>query len=96
MYPAVSKVKATNLPRLTDGYAPRWLVAESVVGLIQYRMSDGKGIPSRVRVGGARWNGGTWRIRYRLVTVTEGGNDYSYGRFTATHGSQRLTFNGYS
>lgn len=91
-FPAVERVKATNVPRLTDGYAPRWLVAQGLVGVIQYRMSEGKGIPSRVWVRGARWNGGYWRVRYRVVT----NGDWSYGRFTATHGSQTLQFNGYS
>ena len=91
-FPSVKRVTATNVPRLTDGYAPRWLVAQGLIGAIQYRMSEGEGIPSRVWVRGARWNGGHWRVRYRVVTK----GDWTYGRFTATHGRQTLRFNGYS
>jgi hypothetical protein len=81
-----------NLPAKTDGYAPRWLVAEGAVGAIQSRMSEGRGIPSRIAVMGARWYAGTWNVRYRVVT----NGDYSYGKFVVSQGSKRLEFNGYS
>jgi hypothetical protein len=91
-FPAVNRVKTVNLPAKTDGYAPRWLVAEGAVGVIQSRMSEGRGIPSRIRVMGARWYAGTWNVRYRVVTNGE----YSYGKFVVSQGSKRLEFNGYS
>jgi hypothetical protein len=95
-FPSVRSVKATNLPTKTYGYAPRWLVAETAVGQIQYKMSETGRIPKTVHPQGARWDGGKWRVSYRVVTITEDGNDYSYGAFTVRKGSQVLTFNGYS
>jgi len=89
-FPAVYRVKAINLPRKTYGYAPRWLVAETIVGHIQGSME--KGIPARVHPQGARWDGGTWRVRYRVVTTRDG----AYGKFVVSKASQRLEFNGYS
>jgi hypothetical protein len=93
VFPAVYRATLTNVPAKTNGYAPRWLVAESIVGVIQARMMDGDGIPSRISIGGARWSGGTWKVRYRVVTTK---HDSSYGKFTVTQGAKRVTFNGYS
>jgi hypothetical protein len=92
-FPNVSNLRAINLPRKTTGYAPRCLVAESVAGMIQVYAQDHNGrIPTKVRVMGARWNAGTWRVRYRVVQ----GEDSPYGKFTATQGSKRITFDGAS
>lgn len=91
-FPAVYTVKATNLPAKTYGYAPRALVAETVVGQIQYSMSDSGRIPKTVHPQGTRWDGGKWRVSYRVVT----NGDYSYGKFTVRKGSQTLSFDGYS
>ena len=90
-FPAVERVTTVGLPRLTDGYAPRWLVAQSAVGVIQHRAYNGA-FPRRIWIRGARWGAGRWRVHYR--TVTEG--DTWYGRFVLSHDKQRLKFNGYS
>jgi hypothetical protein len=95
-FPSVRSVKATNLPTKTYGYAPRRLVVETAVAQIQWSMSERGRIPKTVHPQGARWDGGKWRVSYRVVTITEDGNDYSYGAFTVRKGSQVLTFNGYS
>jgi hypothetical protein len=62
--PAVSKVRAVKLPRLTDGYAPPCLVAEAVAAEVQRAYEDRGKPPKQVRVYGARWDGGSWRCRY--------------------------------
>ena len=86
-FPTVSRLRAINLPRRTDGYAPRCLVAESVAGAIQ----DRHGRTGFVTVGGARWRGGTWRVTRTIVTTSEG----AFARFTARKGQrQRITFDG--
>ena len=51
---------AVNLPRRTDGYAPRCLVDEAVVGRIQDRYERTGGLPATVRIGGAASSGGRW------------------------------------
>jgi hypothetical protein len=87
-FPTIRQLRTYNLPRLTDGYAPRCLVAESIAGNVQAK----KGRPGRYRVGGARWYAGVWVVRRTIVRTRDGG----YAKFTATHGRQRVTFNGYS
>jgi hypothetical protein len=62
--PTIASLKAHNLPRRTDGYAPRRLVAEAIAAEIQRTLQEGGEFPRRVTVYGARWNGGTWRCRY--------------------------------
>ena len=64
--PTVTNLRAHDLPRRTDGYAPRCLVAEAIAGRIQDRFAERGSLPARVRVYGARWNGGRWRwLRWR-------------------------------
>jgi hypothetical protein len=62
--PKPSNLRAYNLPRRTDGYAPRCLVAEAVVAEIQLDYSEENGPPARLRVFGARWSAGRWRCTY--------------------------------
>ncbi len=62
--PRIANLKAHNLPRKTDGYAPRCLVAEAIASEIQRTLQNGGKAPRAVTVYGARWNGGTWRCRY--------------------------------
>jgi hypothetical protein len=62
--PDVTKLRAINLPRRTDGYAPRCLVAEAIVGRIQDRYERTGVLPASVRVGGAAWSGGRWDCTY--------------------------------
>jgi hypothetical protein len=59
--PRASRLRAIDLPRLTDGYAVRCLVAESVAADVQLAF-------------GARWNGGTWQVAAsgKHVTATHG------------------------
>ena len=62
--PDITKLRAHNLPRRTDGYAPRCLVAEAVVGRIQDRFERTGSLPATVRIGGAAWSGGRWNCAY--------------------------------
>jgi hypothetical protein len=62
--PTIEALKAHNLPRKTDGYAPRCLVAEAIVGKIQFRFGRSGKLPEKVWIYGARWNGGRWRCSY--------------------------------
>src|SRR5215210_2070012 len=63
--PRIADLRAHNLPRKTDGYAPRCLVAEAIAAEVQRALQNGERAPRTVRVYGARWSGGTWRCRYR-------------------------------
>ena len=94
-FPAVDKLRARNLPRLTDGYAPRCLVAEGVAGAVQSYWSEYYRAPRRVTVMGASWYSGKWNVRYRLETNGE----WSWGEFTARKVGkphQVVTWKGYS
>jgi hypothetical protein len=92
-FPAVYNLRAHNLPAKTDHYAPPCLVAQGGAGTIQfYAGKHGGRIPRTVKITGARWNAGTWRVRYRTVN----GDDSPYAKFTLTHGAQRITFDGTS
>ena len=62
--PTIESLKAHNLPRKTDGYAPRCLVAEAIASEIQRTLQNGGKAPRKVTVYGARWNGGKWRCTY--------------------------------
>jgi hypothetical protein len=62
--PDITKLRAIDLPRRTDGYAPRCLVAEAVVGRIQDRYERTGSLPGTVRIGGAAWSGGRWDCTY--------------------------------
>jgi hypothetical protein len=65
--PTISKLKAINLPRLMDGYAPRCLVAESMAQWAIDDFRQGHQPRKRVWLRGARWNGGHWRCKYTTV-----------------------------
>jgi hypothetical protein len=62
--PRIADLRAHNLPRKTDGYAPRCLVAEAIAAEIQRTLQEGGKAPRTVLVYGARWTGGKWRCRY--------------------------------
>jgi hypothetical protein len=68
--PEVAKLRAVDLPRRTDGYAPRCLVAESVASEVKRAIQDTGDRPARVRVFGARWNGGRWNCAYDGAATT--------------------------
>jgi len=89
-FPGIQHLRAINLPRLTDGYAPRCLVAESVAGLVQDRWSATHRFASRVHPMGARWDGGSWRLTYQLRHFPPpDSNPYQYMK--ARHGTQLIT-----
>jgi hypothetical protein len=62
--PTIAALKAHNLPRRTDGYAPRCLVAEAIASDIQQALQSGERAPRIVFAYGARWTAGKWRCRY--------------------------------
>jgi hypothetical protein len=62
--PRITDLKAHNLPRKTDGYAPRCLVAEVIAADIQRALQNGEKAPRTVFAWGARWTGGKWKCRY--------------------------------
>jgi hypothetical protein len=62
--PRIADLRAHNLPRKTDGYAPRCLVAEAIAAEIQRTLQGGGKAPRTVLVYGARWSGGKWRCTY--------------------------------
>lgn len=86
-FPVVAKLRARNLPRRTDGYAPPCLVAEAVAARIQDDW--GRRPPRVVRPRGARWNGGRWRCRYRQRTS----DGATYQATSCRKGRQRVTMN---
>ena len=68
--PKVSKLRAIDLPRRTDGYAPRCLVAESVASEVKRAIQDTGERPAQVRAFGARWSGGRWNCAYDGAATT--------------------------
>lgn len=60
-FPAIQNVRAINLPRLTTGYAPRCLVADSVAGVIQYFWSQHHRFRRTEQIHSARWDAGNQR-----------------------------------
>src|SRR5690242_13176470 len=60
LFPGIGHLRAAGLPRRTDGYAPRCLVAEAIAAGIQQFWADHKRLPRRLHVFGARWEGGRW------------------------------------
>ena len=98
-FPTISKLRATNLPRLTSDYAPRCLVAESVAGLVKLRTAraarkHGAGFrfdehaPKRVWAMGARWSAGRFRVRYEVLRC----DCDPYVKVTARRGKKRVRF----
>jgi hypothetical protein len=91
-FPSIQQLRAVNVPPLTDGYAPRCLVAEGVAGLVQDRWSTTHRLPRLVHPMGARWNGGIWRVSYqRRLGPPPDRNPYYY--MIARRGRQRITAN---
>jgi hypothetical protein len=62
--PTIEDLRAHNLPRKTQGYAPRCLVAEAIAAEIQGQLQNGEKAPRTVSVMGAQWSSGKWRCRY--------------------------------
>jgi hypothetical protein len=91
-FPGIYEARMTNVPRLTDGYAPRWLLLGSITGCVHLSYERTGYPPKRCWARGARWTGGHWRVRHRMVLR----QDSPYSRFTVTRGRQKIVFNGYS
>ena len=97
-FPTIHRLRAVRLPRLTDGYAPRCLVAEAVAGLAKDRVGRAArrhGVdfrvdkrPKRVKPMGARWSGGAYRVKYRLLAC----DCDPYVQVTAVRGRKRIRF----
>jgi hypothetical protein len=91
-FPGVGKLRAIGVPRKTDGYAPRCLVAEAVAAKVQAKWRRGVKQPTTVRVGGARWDGGRWRV---TATIHQHSGRTPYAAVTARKvgaSKQRVTF----
>lgn len=86
-FPAIRNEIAVGLPRLTSGYAPRCLVADSIGGSIQQFWRHHQRLPHRLMVRGARWDAGRWRLGYRRRRS----GDNPYRRATARHGREIVT-----
>jgi hypothetical protein len=93
-FPSVQHLRAVNLPRRTDGYAPRCLVADSIGGLIQEGFRLHRRLPRRVTAMGARWYGGRWRVSYYERQLPH--NDGPYYHAVARHGRQRVAMDLYA
>jgi hypothetical protein len=90
-FPGVYRLTAINLPALTDGYAPRCLVAEDVASQVQYKVGRLHRYPAAVIAMGARWYSGTWRITYRF-RYFPGPTKVAGSKFmTARRGNQTIT-----
>lgn len=98
-FPTVHRLRAIDLPRRTDGYAPRCLVAEAVASLVKDKVagaarregtsfSFAEDAPKQVRPQGARWSGGTYHVRYRLLEC----DCDPYVVVTASRGDRRVRF----
>jgi hypothetical protein len=85
--PSVANIMAVGLPRLTDGYAPRCLVAEAIAGNVQQFRNGHHRYPKSLRIMGARWDGGVWRLSY----VTRKADGRRYQHATAHQGTKRVT-----
>jgi hypothetical protein len=92
-----SHVRAYHLPAKTDGYAPPCLVAGGVHGTTTYRIENPPyRFPKFVRVMGARWSAGKWRVRHRQVCDARDDNGVcqaTYEKMTARrvgHRHQRV------
>jgi hypothetical protein len=83
----VRNLRAIDLPRLTDGYAPRCLVAEGLASRVAFDVGEGRKPPARVKVFGARWYGGSWRCKYRSV-----GDHRNASCRQSGHAKRRVTF----
>ena len=79
----IVNLKATNLAAKTNDYMPACGVARAVADLYMFKGT------SKIRVMGARWDAGTWRVRPHHIV--DGPTLY-----TATQGSKRVTFTGVS
>jgi hypothetical protein len=95
-FPGIGKLRAIGLPRKTDGYAPRCLVAEALAARVQAKWRQGVKQPTTVRVGGARWDGGRWRV---IAAIHQPSGRTPYAAVTARKvgaSKQRVTFRAFS
>jgi hypothetical protein len=86
--PTVKNIAAVNLPRLTDGYAPRCLVAEAIGGDVQIFFFQHHRLPRSMHEFGAQWDGGVWKLSY----ANRRAKGKRYQHATARHGRETVTF----
>jgi hypothetical protein len=86
VFPWVTRLAAVNVPRLTEGYAPRCLVAASVASTVQLA----GGHPGSYNVYGAQWGAGRWSVNFRMAEGPYG----PVQEYTARHGHELVTFRG--
>jgi hypothetical protein len=87
-FPWVTRLAAVNVPRLTEGYAPRCLVAASVAETVQ----QAGGQAGSYSVYGARWSAGRWSVSFSMRQGPYG----PVAEYSARHGYQLVTFRGTS
>ncbi|HEX3977719.1 MAG TPA: hypothetical protein VHW96_15740 [Solirubrobacteraceae bacterium] len=85
--PSVAHIEAVGLPRLTDGYAPRCLVAEAIAAGVQQFRNQHHRYPKSLRIYGAQWDGGAWKLSYAARKA--GSKRYQHA--TAQQGAKRVT-----
>jgi hypothetical protein len=89
-FPAVSALRAHDLPAKTDGYASPCVVARAGANQVQLKWRNKA--PKTVKLYGTEWWSGTWRVSYHTVKTADG----AYGKFKLTRGKQSITFDGAS
>ena len=90
-FPGIYGARLVNVPKLTYGYAPRWLLVCGAAGQIQYAWASSKPTPKRIWLRGARWDGGVWRVRKHLMPATSD----VFMRYVLERGAQRIVMNGW-
>jgi hypothetical protein len=83
--PRVTRLRAAGLPRLTSGYAPRCLVADTAAGRAVMRPYN---LPKTIRLYGARWDAGRWNVSSRFNSERY----FTSVRFTQRHKSITFRF----
>ena len=86
-----------NIPAKTYGYAPPCLVAGGTHGTVIGNLETTGRWPKFVRVGGASWTAGKWRVRHRQVKVYDDSGVWqaTYEKSSARrigHKRQRVTW----
>lgn len=88
-FPSIQGARtAIDLPKLTDGYAPRCLVADSVAGAMQTYWTRHQKVPGKIQIRGARWDAGTWT--YKVGAMSK--HEPFTSPVTARHGSEVVRF----
>ena len=65
----VARIRASNLPRLTDARASRCRVMRATVAAIRDAFAQTGALPPQISVAGKDWSAGTWAVRYTETDV---------------------------